>query len=804
MEQIHAEDQWNLLKSNAETQVSRTTAKYEFLVLELLNNLVTCYMTHFQSLTNHFSSVYEEVKRTNEIAAKKREEFEKNFTRVPELTRALTSSDRLIEPLPELEFPLRDKKKQKLSTSIEPRYPHVLRLIENEREFTTKIEPLVKLKARLLRDERLLPYTNSIFGIFSNAEEISSHHQAFLRELSELGHNWSASRSAGDFLEGHTDSMKPIYEAFARNYASSLLSLQKAKKFNIFATVLSEEESSEGVQVKELLPEILYRPVRLRNWLQSFQSSTPKLNADYTAVSNALKHLEELNEAINANGTSFEHIAKLQDIQGRIQGLDDLTLNEPHRKFVKEGDLSLIVTAEGSDTQSQRKIKKEDCHAFLFTDLIVFAKKQIMSSILKKRTGTPSYQYLDHGSLDYGRVEKDETRRAVYLTCSSKVFSMYWEKKEHYDSFAASFDTTVHKLQQPKLFGVSFEEVMLASEHFRTIIPPIVTDCVQFILSKGLYTKGLFRTIPSMTEVEILRKALDHGETVSFEETSPLTVAWLLLKWLRELPEPLMTYQSYDGVVTAESPEDARAVVERMPVFNQYVLEYIMGACEFVVSHSKTGTCTHHLAVILAPALIRKQKNQFEATYLAKAIQFVTWMIDDFQIVLKGIMDNRLATEGNVKRIENLFHAYREKVALQRPRRANTHERLKRDVADTIARVQSEQKPLSQSVSTCVVPKKKAQMSRRNFFSPIRIPSNVSVPGLVMENELRNSKDDPVTFPHCRACHSRILRRPMRISEDSEETWHPECFVCCSCRKQLNPQNCKKKRDKLYCLDCNA
>ena len=150
---------------------------------------------------------------------------------------------------------------------------------------------------------------------------------------------------------------------------------------------------------------------------------------------------------------------------------------------------------------------------------------------------------------------------------------MYWEKKELFDSFASSFDSTVHKLQQPKckylytdriehhegevlihsgpVFGIAFEEVMLASEHFRTIIPPIVTDCVQFILSKGLYTNGLFRTIPSMTEVEKLRQALDHGETVSFEETSPLTVAWILLKWLRELPEPLMTYQSYDGVVTA-------------------------------------------------------------------------------------------------------------------------------------------------------------------------------------------------------------------------------------------------------------
>ena len=186
------------------------------------------------------------------------------------------------------------------------------------------------------------------------------------------------------------------------------------------------------------------------------------------------------------------------------------------------------------------------------------------------------------------------------------------------------------------------------------------------------------------------------------------------------------------------------------------------------------------------------------------AISLILCNTKNIHLELQNTMDSRLATEGNVKRIENLFHTYREKVALQRPKRQDTRERLRKNVAETIARSQSEQKPLSQSVSTCSVPmKKKAQLSRRNFFSPIRIPSNVSVPGLVMENELRASKDEPGTFPPCRACQARVLRRPMRLSEDSEDCWHPECFVCSSCRKQLTPQICKKKKDKLFCLDCS-
>mgnify|MGYP005998071541 CR=1 FL=1 len=96
---------------------------------------------------------------------------------------------------------------------------------------------------------------------------------------------------------------------------------------------------------------------------------------------------------------------------------------------------------------------------------------------------------------------------------------------------------------------------MLSCENQKTIVPNIVVDSVQFILSKGLYTRGVFRELPFEEEAEALREALDHEEAVSFEESSPLTVSWLLLRWLRELPEPLIPSSFYNEVIATTCKE---------------------------------------------------------------------------------------------------------------------------------------------------------------------------------------------------------------------------------------------------------
>ena len=103
------------------------------------------------------------------------------------------------------------------------------------------------------------------------------------------------------------------------------------------------------------------------------------------------------------------------------------------------------------------------------------------------------------------------------------------------------------------MFKISFRILLRHCKNQGVIIPNFIKESVEYLLCKGMNTPGLFKDVPSFEDAETLRIALDREEAVSFEESSPLTVAWLLLRWLRELPEPLIPSQFYDDVISVNS-----------------------------------------------------------------------------------------------------------------------------------------------------------------------------------------------------------------------------------------------------------
>lgn len=80
---------------------------------------------------------------------------------------------------------------------------------------------------------------------------------------------------------------------------------------------------------------------------------------------------------------------------------DSLLIAEPHRSFVKESFVSVDFD------HVKGKKKREEFYAFLFSDMILFTKRQAPTSILKKRGVSHSYQYVDHGSLFRASLEFD-------------------------------------------------------------------------------------------------------------------------------------------------------------------------------------------------------------------------------------------------------------------------------------------------------------------------------------------------------------------------------------------------------------
>lgn len=62
-------------------------------------------------------------------------------------------------------------------------------------------------------------------------------------------------------------------------------------------------------------------------------------------------------------------------------------------------------------------------------------------------------------------------------------------------------------------------------------------------------TEGIFRRSGNRTRVNELRDKINAGFDVIFDEEDPHVVASLMKTFLRELEEPLLTYENYDDII---------------------------------------------------------------------------------------------------------------------------------------------------------------------------------------------------------------------------------------------------------------
>eukprot|EP00064_Thunnus_orientalis_P013178 superscaffoldBa00002111_g13215 len=128
-------------------------------------------------------------------------------------------------------------------------------------------------------------------------------------------------------------------------------------------------------------------------------------------------------------------------------------------------------------------------------------------------------------------------------------------------------------LSNQKVYG----EPLLShlSQSNREIATPI-QECIHMLLRTGMREEGLFRLAAAASVVKRLKTCLDQ-EVVDHSEFSmdPHAVAGALKCYLRELPEPLMTFELYNDWFKAagekdltEKMEQFRVLLKKLPLEN--------------------------------------------------------------------------------------------------------------------------------------------------------------------------------------------------------------------------------------------
>ncbi|XP_053558787.1 rho GTPase-activating protein 45 [Bombina bombina] len=106
-----------------------------------------------------------------------------------------------------------------------------------------------------------------------------------------------------------------------------------------------------------------------------------------------------------------------------------------------------------------------------------------------------------------------------------------------------------HKKLQGRLllFGREFSEVALRSPDH---IPFLIHKCVSEIEGRALTMKGIYRVNGVKTRVEKLCQAFENGkELVELSQASPHDLSNVLKLYLRQLPEPIMPFRLYNGLM---------------------------------------------------------------------------------------------------------------------------------------------------------------------------------------------------------------------------------------------------------------
>eukprot|EP00029_Vermamoeba_vermiformis_P008412 TRINITY_DN3934_c0_g1_i1.p1 TRINITY_DN3934_c0_g1~~TRINITY_DN3934_c0_g1_i1.p1 ORF type:complete len:1080 (-),score=157.73 TRINITY_DN3934_c0_g1_i1:82-3132(-) len=116
-----------------------------------------------------------------------------------------------------------------------------------------------------------------------------------------------------------------------------------------------------------------------------------------------------------------------------------------------------------------------------------------------------------------------------------------------------------------RMFGASLDSVIF--KRYKQTIPPLITKTIGYMDAQGLDVEGIFRLSGSSGDIEKWRDLFDQGEEVDLSSCrDPHTVASLLKQYLRELPEPILTFDMYDSYIAAVRDNPAE---HRLPILLQ-------------------------------------------------------------------------------------------------------------------------------------------------------------------------------------------------------------------------------------------
>ncbi|KAG0089239.1 hypothetical protein BGZ93_000421 [Podila epicladia] len=277
-----------------------------------------------------------------------------------------------------------------------------------------------------------------------------------------------------------------------------------------------------------------------------------------------------------------------------------------------------------------------------------------------------------------------------YFTLEELLDLIGQRKQTLWGRFVKGLKTDKKKSKVEGTFGVPLEVLVerngvdsaLGAGPGRIRIPSFVDDSISAMRNMDMSVEGVFRKNGNIRRLKELSESIDKDPSaVNLTEDNPVQVAALLKKFLRDLPDPLLTFKLHRLFVVSQKMEDEaiRKTILHLtccllPKPNRDSMEAICLFLRWVASFShvdeETGSKMdlHNLATVITPNVLyskSKDPTKDESFLAIEAVMGLLEYQDDFCVVpmdLSSILSDQdlvesstdLSSKDILKRCENL------------------------------------------------------------------------------------------------------------------------------------------------------
>ncbi|GAB6018723.1 hypothetical protein CHUAL_000399 [Chamberlinius hualienensis] len=231
------------------------------------------------------------------------------------------------------------------------------------------------------------------------------------------------------------------------------------------------------------------------------------------------------------------------------------------------------------------------------------------------------HELKQHLRIDQLYIPQSVLEHDIQLMSKSKLTS----------SQSATFHTPIDTQQ----FKVSLQ--FLKERNNGEPIPLVVRKCVEYLQNPDMMeTEGLFRRSANQAVVREIQIAFNSGVDVDFSRYCDPHLAAVLLKlFLRELPEPLLTFDLYNDIIgfqrlsKSERLEVARIMIlHRLPDDNYELLKYIVDFLAALMDRSDLNKMTaSNLAIVFGPNLVWSLNQQASLLSMGPINHFADYIL---------------------------------------------------------------------------------------------------------------------------------------------------------------------------------